>query len=182
MTMEYIEIPGLDDENIPAWDGQSSSKLDPGEYAFEVSGANYEPTKSGNGNNLVVEVTVIEAEATENQQFVGKELKHFIFTGKKGVKPEKNRASIGRLKQFLTACTADFGSGFKPSDLVGARFWGTVQLVLSNKPGPDGLMEERTFTNIVNERPYEVQTKTNGKAAKAPIQTQKGNTRPTARV
>ena len=182
MPMEYFEAPGLDDEDIVAWDGQSS-KLNPGDYRLRVDSAEVSPTKAGDGHNLILKGQVTEAADQANQGFVMSPFRHNVFLGHTGKSKKERAVSLRRLKQVTTACEVEVhqGGGFTVGDFVGKEFWATAQITASDKEQPDGTTVTQYFTNFVNERlslePEAVEEapapKTNGKAA-ASLAQQKG--------
>lgn len=141
----YIDA-NLNDENLNAWDG-SSSMIDPGEYLFEIVGADVGQSKKGNAQ-LEVKFKV----ADQNSPMHARECRAWY-----SLKLDST-AARGRLLNLVKSAGVpiDTRGGFDSQALVGSQLFATVYMEDYETNDKDGNPVTRTGTRVSKERPIEV--------------------------
>lgn len=149
----------LADENLQTWDGEGAGppEIPVGEYVFEAVECTQEPTKKGNGQNIVVTWEVAEGD------YSGKQCKQWYLSSGPSVKDGNKR----RLKHVFAyalglqaAGKLTPTGGFAGADVVGRRLIATVSHETSTVEKPNlqtGLVETKEYINIrlSQERPLD---------------------------
>jgi hypothetical protein len=142
--VDYIKMPGLNDPNVPAWDG-TSRRVDPGTYDFEIVKVGSEQSRKGN-NTLVVHAAVRTDGTMKDRQMRNS---YVIST---------EDYAVRRMKALLQATGAivDEQEGFAPESLIGCRFTADVVEDTFNDLDPKtGQQVSRTGTKWIGERAVE---------------------------
>lgn len=165
---EFVDFEiDADFESAKEFGGGGYATVPIGNYIFTVENIQQRTFKS---NNAGVVVTFKIAEGQDDDE-AAKWTGSLVF----GNYSLSDKA-LGRLKQFMMACGAPLDK-FRASACMGAKIRGEIIHNTSDgDAGPDGQPREgRTFANLVNEKPFDLEASTEAPPPPPPITNKAAN-------
>lgn len=157
-NFEEIQIDVTETE---AWNGESRPLVPAGDYNLTVVAMNQKTSESSGNSYIEVEFVVADGD-----QAGGKVWNNYSLSAK----------ALGRIKSLMVACHTQLDK-IVPSQFIGQTIRASI-VHTEGDPRVDGNgnpLPTRTFANVINEQPLEVETKA---ATKAPPITNKPATKP----
>jgi len=145
--MAIVGIPGVNLNEVDAWDGSSGGALPPGEYVFEVTECIIGNSSKGN-SQLELDLVVVAGAVTDAVN--GATKKHWVVMTEK---------SAGRVRNMLDACGVQMNAAgaFDSDHFKGTQFIGEVYEDSYDKPDlSTGQNVTKITSKIRKERPVSV--------------------------
>jgi hypothetical protein len=142
--MALVQVPGVNLNEVDAWDGSAGAVLPIGEYVFEVTAVTGGNAKTGTAN-LEFDLLVIVGADTETVN--GATKKHWIYLTEK---------SAGRVRSMVNACGVNMTAegAFDSDHFVGQQFIAEVYEDSFKKPNLEtGETDTKVTNKIRKERP-----------------------------